>query len=107
MKDVDCTLGVIMTNDSKIREKLLKKYGTNCEISIEYDDACYIANIIDKNTKNAIRGHLYNLEQQEIDTPVLERISKKGGKLYGLANNKEYLLIRREVGQQIYFEIIK
>ena len=90
-------------NKSSIIINLFAAHGNDCSVIVEYNDACYIANVVDKDG-NAVRGYLYDLSLKKIQTPLLEQIEKTDFGLYGKVGNKKCLLLRTKKDDEITFD---
>lgn len=89
-----------------ISNKLTLEYGKGYNVSVAYLEVnhIYIANVKDCNDKD-IQGLLFDLSQQQIQTPKLNHIKEQDSELYGTVDNREYLLIKKVKDNQIIYDI--
>lgn len=98
-------LADIYNGCNEIRNNLSLEYGCyNIDVGYVEKLNLYIANIEDC-TQKAIRGYLFNMSLQIIETPILEKIKDSNDGLIGVKNNSEYRLIRQIENEQIVYKL--
>ena len=89
-----------------INNTLTMEYGENYNVSVAYLEVnhIYIANVKDCNDKD-VRGFLFDLSLQQIQTPILEKVEDKDDGLFGVVNGVEYQLVRHLEKDTIVYKI--
>lgn len=93
---------------NEIQNNLYLEYDRDYNIEVGYVEKLhlYIANVEDCN-KKPIRGYLFNMHRQIIETPLLEKITDSNDGLIGVIDNCKYQLIRQIENEQIVFKVKK
>lgn len=89
-----------------INNTLTMEYGENYNVSVAYLEVnhIYIANVKDCRDKD-VRGFMFDLSLQRIQTPTLEKVEAKDEGLFGVINGVEYQLVRQFENNAIVYKI--